>query len=298
MPWFPMNRLLAGRAVAVLLVALVAACGTRSDGVKAENPFRPGKSERELRLEASELYRRARGKLESADYAGALADFGSLQARFPFSDYATQAQLESLYAQYRNHEHEQALAATDRFLREHPRHAAADYVLYLRGTINFTRGQGMLDGVVDNTRHDVTNARRAFDDFSALVQRYPDSRYAADARLRMIHLRNQIAEHELHVVRFYIKRGAYVAAARRAEQIIAQYPGAPGSYEALRLLAESYAQLGLREQARDAKRILEINEPALAQRTDIRPPRPWWQRLWPFGDDEEDDEDLLLPPAS
>jgi outer membrane protein assembly factor BamD len=132
-----------------------------------------------------------------------------------------------------------------------------DYVQYLKGLTNFDRDpsfSSMLGSSV--AKGDVGNFQRAYDDFALLVQKYPTSRYVGDARERMIYLRNIIAEHELGVVEFYTARGAYVAAAKRAEQIIAQYPGAPATYRALELMEKSYRSAGLAQQAEDAGRLL------------------------------------------
>jgi len=240
---------------------LVAGCSTDPNRLPPTNPFKPEqRSARELRLEASQLYKAARDSLDSSDFATAIERFDKLTQRFPFSEYATQAQLEKVYAQYRNYDHDAALAGADRFLREHPRHAAADYVQYLKGLINFDREEGLSDLLgLDATQKDMGYARRSFDDFGLLVQKYPTSAYAADGRQRMIWLRNRIAESEMHAVRFYMKRGAYIAAAKRGEQILAQYPGAPVTLEVLELIEQSYRKLGLNAQADDAARLLGAN---------------------------------------
>ncbi|MGH8482407.1 MAG: outer membrane protein assembly factor BamD, partial [Nevskiaceae bacterium] len=251
-----MNHLISRAALAALALT-VAACG--SDNGPAANPFKGARSERELRLEAEGLYRLARRALDSADYQGALQRYGTIQLRYPFTDYATQAQLESIYAKYRAFDHDGALSTADRFLKEHPRHQVVDYVQYLKGLINFQRNESLLGEMVDTSGHDVGYARQAFDDFALLAQRYPKSRYVADARLRMVHLRNKIAAHELTVVRYYVRRGAHVAAARRAEQIVADYPGAPATAEALALLESSYREAGLAAQADEVRRLREAN---------------------------------------
>lgn len=249
----------------LLVVSLVMGCASNGDSpLPPDNPFRTDREQRqlqrELRLAASELYKAARQSLESGDYTTAISRYDQLVARFPFSAFSTQAELERLYARYRNFEVDEALAAADRFLRDHPRHPAGDYVQYLKGLMNESRGQGFIASLgVDTSKDDVTFARRAFDDFAVLVQRYPDSLYVADARQRMIHLRNRIAEHELHVVRFYVKRGAYLAAARRGEHIAATYPGAPAAAEALALMERSYRTLGLDAQADATAALLRGN---------------------------------------
>lgn len=294
-------RHIAGPCAVLCTSLLLATCA--SDGAQiptgSDNPFRPDDrvSQRELRLAADELYRSARARLDSGDYAGALQQYEQLRSRYPFSDFATQAQLESVFAQYRSFQPEQALAGADRFLREHPRHEAVPYMLYLRGMINFERNASFFDDsdLVDTTKRDVGSLRRAFDDFSQLIGRFPDSPYVSDARQRMIYLRNRIAQNEMHVVRYYYGRGAWLAAARRAEAVIAEYPGAPATLDAVEMLARSYAELGLSEQASEARELLAKVEPVRAERVPVTPEESWWQKLWPFGGD--DSEQAPAPEA-
>lgn len=276
-----MNHRFLRAALAAALVLIVAGCASDPNGAPTINPFKGGRSERELRLEADGLYRLARRSLDTADYQGALQRYGQILLRFPFTDYATQAQLESIYAKYRAFDPDGALGAADRFLKEHPRHAAVDYVYYLRGLVNFQRGESVLDWLFDPSRQDVGFARRAFDDFALLAQKYPDSRYTADARLRMVYLRNKIADHELSVVKYYVRRGAHVAAAKRAERILADYPAAPAIGETLKLLESSYREVGLTGQADDVRRVREVNIVALGDHApkgselkDASPPQP------------------------
>jgi outer membrane protein assembly factor BamD len=245
--------------LAACLAVILAACASDPDNLPPTNPFKGGKSEREMRLEADGLYKLARRSLDTADYQGAIQRYDQIQLRYPFTDYATQAQLESIYAKYRAFDAEGALSTADRFLKEHPRHPQVDYAYYLKGLINFQRGDSLFDWLVDSSGQDAGFARNAFDDFALLVQKYPQSRYAADARLRMVFLRNKIAEHELSVVRYYVRRGAHVAAAKRAERIVADFPGAPALGETLALLEKSYREVGLATQAEDVRRIRELN---------------------------------------
>lgn len=244
--------------VAALAVA-VAGCASDPDNLPPTNPFKGGRSEREMRLEADGLYKLARRSLDTADFQGAIQRYDQIQLRYPFTEYATQAQLESIYAKYRAFDAEGALSTAERFLKEHPRHAQADYAQYLKGLINFQRGDSLFDWLVDSSGQDAGFARSAFDDFALLVQKYPKSRYVADARLRMVHLRNKIAEHELSVVRYYVRRGAHVAAAKRAERIVADFPGAPALGETLALLEKSYREVGLASHADDVRRVREAN---------------------------------------
>lgn len=255
------------------LCTAVCACSSDPNRLPPENPFRPEQtSVREQRLQAGELYRLARAALESSDFAGALGRYTQLTLRFPFTDYAVQAQVERIYALYRNFQPEESLAAADRFLRDYPRHEHAAYVQYVKGLTNFERDRGIAESLgFDTTSRDTSSLRRAFDDFGVLIQRYPQSPYVADARARMIYLRNRIAEHELTVVRYYLRRGAFVAAAKRAEQIVGQYPGAPATIDALRLLEESYEALDLDVQAADARKLREAYLKALPETAALAP---------------------------
>ncbi|MGQ0587158.1 MAG: outer membrane protein assembly factor BamD [Gammaproteobacteria bacterium] len=252
-----MNPIFRRAALAALALTL-AACASDGD-LPQDNPFRISKSERELRLEAGGLYKLARRSLDSADYAGALERYNRIQLRYPFTDFATQAQLESIYARHRSFDADGAIGTADRFLKEHPRHAAVDYVYYLRGLVNFQRTESFLETLVDSSQQDIGYARRAFDDFALLTQRYPKSRYLGDARMRMVYLRNRIAAHELSIVKYYVRRGAHIAAARRAEAIITDYPGAPATAEALVLLEGSYRDAGLMAQADEVRQVREAN---------------------------------------
>ena len=254
-----MNKF-ASSAVVAALALTVAACSSDPKKLPPDNPFKTGpqKNQRELRAEASTLYKAARESLDSGDYTAAITRYDQIAARYPFTDYATQADLERVWALYRSYDPEKALSSADRFLREHPRHPSVDYVQYVKGLINFDRDEGFSGALgLDTTKEDVSNARRSFDDFALLVQKYPTSRFAGDSRQRMIWLRNRLAQHDMHVVRFYVKRGAYVAAAKRAEQVVTQYPGAPVALEALQVMEKSYRELGLAQQAEDAKKLID-----------------------------------------
>lgn len=263
----------AGLICLALAAASTAGCSSRGDKAdRPENPFRnsaasPGAplSERELRLEADQAYRRAHESLVASDYETAITRFTGLIAKYPFSDYATQAELEKIYAQYRSFQPDEAVIAADRFLREHPRHPNADYVQYIKGLVDYGRDAGIIDYLpLDNSKRDATNARRAYDDFALLLQKYPNSRYAGDARQRMVYLRNKVAAHELSVAQYYLKRGAWVAASKRAESIIAEYPGAPATADALLLLQEAYDKLGQTAQAAELKQLIAANAASLS----------------------------------
>ncbi|ROH92996.1 outer membrane protein assembly factor BamD [Stagnimonas aquatica] len=273
-------KLAAATLASVLWLTGCSSDAKRDPSARPVNPFKDKDSrsslnksqvsERELKLEADQLYRVARKALDSSDFTEAQTRYDTLIERYPFTEYAVQAELEKIYAMQREFRPDEALAAADRFLREHPRHAGADYVQYLKGVIQAERDAGLLDSLpLDHTKGDVGSLRKAYDEFSLLIQKYPNSRYGEDARARMVDLRNRIAANEMHVVHYYERRGAHLAAAKRAEQIIAQYPGAPATLEALKTLQKSYTALGLKQQADDAARILAAQPAAsLSDRAD------------------------------
>jgi outer membrane protein assembly factor BamD len=234
-----------------VLVLLLVACGGKSKLDASET------------LPVDELYAEAKQSLEAGNYERASKYFKRLVARFPFGRYTEQAELELAYAQYKANNPEEALSTINRFIKQYPTQKHADYAYYLRGLINFNREIGLIERYIeqDTTRRDLGFARQSFQDFSDLIERYPNSRYAQDARQRMIHLRNGLAQSELNVAEYYFRRRAYVAAAGRAKHIIETYQQTPQAGEALAILADSYRRLGEDKLAEDAKRVLELNYP-------------------------------------
>src|SRR5882757_2346984 len=198
----------AGMACLIAVGLALAACGSNPDRDRPDNPFKkqpgPGDakaplSDAELHVEADKLYRQAHESVVSSDWTPARDRLNKLIARYPFSDYATQAEMEKIYVGFKGGQPDEALSDADRFLRAHPRSTQAEYVQYLKGVINFERDSSLFDVVGINTsaRKDVSNVRRSYDDFALLVQRYPNSKYCGDARRRMIYLRNRVADHDL-----------------------------------------------------------------------------------------------------
>ncbi len=225
------------------------------------------------------LYAEAREDLSGSNWPAAIKLLEKLESRHPFSRWAEQAQLQIAYAHYRNNERVLALAALDRFLKLHPNHVALDYVYYMKGVINFNEQEGLLAtlGGQDLTERDLQGARDAFDAFRTLIARFPDSRFVEDAEARLIYLLDAIASGEVAVARYYFKRGAYVAAANRAQGVIRQFPQAKSVESALSILADSYDQLGLPELRDDTRRVLAQNFPAAAKGS--KPEKSWWQ-MW------------------
>jgi outer membrane protein assembly factor BamD len=215
---------------------------------------------------AGKLYEEAKSALDSRNYQTAIDYYTTLEARYPFGHYAQQAQLEQAYAYYKSEQPDSAIAAADRFIKLHPQNQHVDYAYYLKGLAHFSRTKGYLDFIVpsDPSQKDPTPLLRAFDDFGYLVRTYPNSRYAPDAQQRMIYLRNELAEYELGVADYYMRRGAWVAAANRAKYVVEHYQGAASMPEALKTMIAAYRELGLDKLADDAMRILRLNFPARA----------------------------------
>jgi len=211
---------------------------------------------------AKELYQEAQSSIDAAEFQTAVKHLESLEARYPFDPYAKQAQLEIAYAYYKFEELDQATSAVERFARLHPRDPHMDYVYYLKGLINFNRGQGLLDAWFprEPSRHDPAVLEQAFQDFSTLVRRFPNSQYAGDAHQRMIYLRNQLAKKEILVAEFYIERKSWLSSAKRAKAVIERFPNTIWTKRALEIMLLSYQKLELADLAADTQRIIDYND--------------------------------------
>ena len=213
---------------------------------------------------ASKFYSEAKAALDGGDYQTAIKYYEGLEARYPFGRYAQQAQLDVAYAYYKYDEPESAVAAVDRFIKLQPRHPSVDYAYYLKGLVNFNRGTSLFDRFIpsDPSQRDPGAAITSFKDFAELVEKFPESKYAEDARLRMIYLRNNLANYEVHVARYYMKRQAYVAAVNRTNHVIEKYQRTPAVRDALEIQIAAYTALGMDDLAADAGRVLELNKAA------------------------------------
>jgi len=232
---------------------------------------------------AQKLYAEAKNGLVNRNYEEAIKYYEKLEARYPYGRFAQQAQIEIAYAYYKDGNAAQAIAAAERFIKLHPNHPNVDYAYYLRGLINFNDDLGWLGYISgqDLTERDPKAAREAFDAFKELVTRFPDSRYTPDAIDRMNYLVNALASHEIHVARYYLKRGAHVAAASRAQFSLKTYPQAPANEEGLVILVSAYDTMGLKDLRDDAERVLKKNFPNSPYlKGDPRQANvPWWQ-IW------------------
>jgi outer membrane protein assembly factor BamD len=220
-----------------------------------------GNEEFDLASSIEEAYIDAQKAVEVGNYRKAISIFEQLQARFPFSAFATQIQLELAYAYYMDHRVEQAIDAADTFMRENPTHPRVDYAIYIKALAHFEREQGMLERLFrrDIDKRPPRDGELAFSLLSRLVERYPASPYAADAQQRMVYLKNRLAAYENVVGRFYLERDAYVAALNRATTALEAYHGADSGAESLQILIEAYEGLGMTKLAEDARRVLQAN---------------------------------------
>ncbi len=212
---------------------------------------------------AKRFYEEAQAALAIGDYQSAITYLEDLEIQYPFSKYTAQGQLEIIYAYYKFNEPESALAAADRFIKLFPRHERLDYVYYLKGLSNFERGVSSLDLLLDlpTAKRDPQPSLNAFRDFEQLIQRFPQSEYVADAKQRMVHLRNKLAQYELQVALYYMRRGAPLAAINRSKYLLKTYPQTPAVPDALAIMATAYDSLNMEELARDTRDILELNYP-------------------------------------
>ncbi len=238
-------------------------------------------------LQVGELYQKANEYLQDGNYDKAEKYYKRLTARFPFGPWSEQAQLDLAYVEYKGNKPDDAYSSVNRFIKTYPAQRHIDYAYYLRGLINFNRSTGILDrwfGRSDADR-DPSYNQQSFNDFAQLVQRYPNSRYAADARQRMIYLRNLLAEHELNVAMYYLRRQACVGAANRGKYIVEHYQSSPQTADALAIMAKCYAELGQDKLSTDARKVLQANYPGHPYLSD---PEDWphfpshLRRLIPF----------------
>ena len=264
------DRLSAAGTGVLLLAVLLSACSSKPvDKTAGWSPNR--------------IHAEAKDELNSGSFDKAIPLYETLEGRAAGTPLAQQAQLDKAYAQFKDGQKVEAIATLDRFMRLHPSSPAIDYALYMKGVINFNDELGLLSFLSrqDLSERDQRAAKEAFESFNDLVTRFPDSRYAPDARARMRYTVNALAQYEVHVARYYYTRGAYVAAINRAQQALTDYRDAPALEEALYILVQSYDKLEMAELRDDAQRVLTSNYPnsEFAAKGFRAGAKPWWQ-LW------------------
>ncbi|KRG62330.1 competence protein [Stenotrophomonas humi] len=264
------------RLTALLLVLVFAATGChRGDKKKDADEGAP----------VEQLFEKSHKLMEGGNWSGAEGSFKRLIAQYPYGPYTEQAMIESAYAQYKAGKNDDAVSSIDRFIRTYPTHRNIAYMYYLRGLANGNRDTVFLRRVwsLDASRRDLSTPRQAYADFNIVADRYPNSRYAADARQRMVELRDVFAQHELDDGLYYARRGAWVSAAGRANYLLETYPQSAFQYDAVALLGEAYTHLGNKTLADDARRVLELNQPQHPWLAGNWPKYPWMiRKLNPF----------------
>ena len=256
---------------ALFLAALLGGCGLLPE-VKDET----------VGWSANKLYAEAKEAMNEGSYEKAVQYFEKLESRYPYGRFAQQAQIDMAYAYWKDNEAASAIAACDRFIKLHPNHPNVDYVYYLKGLINFNEDLGLLGQISqqDMTERDPKGARESFEAFRELVTKFPDSKYTPDAVMRMKYLVNALVSLEVHVARYYMKRGAYLAAVNRAQFALKNYPEAPATEEALFIMVKGYDQMGMDDLRDDAERVMRKNYPNSEYYVrGLERKEPWW-KLW------------------
>ena len=231
---------------------------------------------------AQKLYGEAKDAMASRAWDKAIKYLEKLEARYPYGRFAQQAQLDVAYAYWKQGERASALAAADRFIKLYPNHDNVDYAYYLKGLVNFNENEGLFSLIdrPDMSERDSKGSRESFDAFKELVTRYPNSKYSEDATARMRYLMNNLAQYEVHVARYYMKRGAFVAAANRAQFAVQNYPQALALEEAVFIMVKAYDALGMTDLRDAADRVMRKNFPESKYLTGkFSREAPWW-KLW------------------
>lgn len=235
-------------AFAICTVLFLSGCSSRSN-------------DEIQRSELDNLYELSQTYLQAGRFADAANLLSQINTRYPFGAYAQQVQLDLIYAQYKVGREDQALTVIDRFLSLNPNHGDNDYVRYMRGLVHLQAERAFFQDAfgVDRSDRNPVYAERAYDDFAELIQRHPDSKYAADARQRMVAIQSRLAQHELAAAEYYLRREAYMAAARRGAYILENFQSTVQVQRALEIMVTAYTELGLTQQADDARAVLVAN---------------------------------------
>lgn len=245
------NRCLAPLIVGVIITLTGCSSSDKKDQVLNAN------------LGAQALYDKARESMANGNFAAAADSLSALDSRFPFGPLSHQVQLDLVYSYYKSGKTDQTLATIDRFIRLNPNHSDVDYAFYMRGLTNMEADNNMFQEMIglNTDDRDPSKSKQAFEDFRRLIQQYPDSKYAADARQRMVFIKNRLAKYEVAIARFYMRREAFIAAANRGKYILEHYPDSNQIQQALEIMVECYGQLELEELRENAMKTLKLNFP-------------------------------------
>ncbi|HEX3949692.1 MAG TPA: outer membrane protein assembly factor BamD [Steroidobacteraceae bacterium] len=226
-----------------------------------------------------QIYAKAQKAIRGSNYGEAVKQLEALQSRFPFSEPARQAQLDLIFAYYKSHQIDPAVDAADTFIRENPTNPRVDYAYYMKGLVYFERQSNWLERrfKVDLSQRPPVNAKKSFDAFQQLIEKYPHSQYIGDAQQRMIYLRNRLADFELHVALYYMRRGAYVGALNRAKYCVENYDGAPAVKDSMKVIVNAYYDLNMLDLAKNAERVYADNYPGSDR--DLQKKKRWYQRI-------------------
>lgn len=236
-------------------------------------------------MSADELYKQAQESMQDHSYEKAIKQLEKLQSRFPYGRHAQQSQMEIAYAYFKHSEPAPALAAVDRFIKQYPNSPNLDYMYYLKGLINFNENVNSMLGTwfsQDPADRDPASMRESFDSFKELVTRYPGSKYTPDAKVRMQYLLNTLANSEIHAASYYLRRGAYIAALNRAKGLLISYPQTPQTRDALQIMVQAYAAMGMNDLSADTKKVLDLNVAKDGIKPIVRemPSTSAWWKFW------------------
>ncbi len=245
-----------------LLLGSLIGCASSPD---ADDPY--------AKSSVEDIYKDAKAALDDGNYESAIKLYEKLESRFPYGRYAERAQMEIIYAYYKDMDEDTAIIAADRFIKLHPNHPLVDYAYYMRGLASFNLSRSFFEKLFgqDKSERDPKMARQSFDYFTQLVKRYPHSKYVPDAVNRMKTLRDNLAQYEIHVASYYLRRGAYLAAANRGKYIIENYQATPAVSQALALMVRAYRKLDMPKLADDTYRILALNYPDDPETEKLKP---------------------------
>src|ERR1700749_3526190 len=261
------TRRLATFLAPITFAAVLAACGATQ-------------AEKDSATPVEKLYADAMDDVEAPNYDRAIKQLDRIEGKAAGSILAQQAQLELAYLYWKTADKVNALATVDRFIKLHPSSPALDYALYLRGAINFNDDLGWLSTLTGQNlaERDQAAARESYQSFKQLSEQFPDSKYTPDARIRMDFTVDMLAEYEVRVAGYYMRRGAYVAAANRAKESVIEFPQTASTAEALSIMVRSYDRLGLTQLRDDAQRVLDKNFPG-SHFSAVKPKSEWW-KFW------------------